>query len=66
MKYNQVKQNLHRPNYDPECMQCRDDCNGNVNGRCVILKDTYFDKPCPFYAKADKNKEIKESDKMES
>ena len=24
-------------------------CNGNKKGRCTILTDTKFDRPCPFY-----------------
>lgn len=41
---------------DPVCLQGRKDCNRNANGFCVLLRDTQFNKPCPFYKQAEKKK----------
>lgn len=35
----------------PICEQKRNDCNRNHDGKCVLLSDTHFNKPCPFYKK---------------
>lgn len=36
------------------CLQRRDDCIFNTAGRCDILTDTIFKRPCPFYKKGKK------------
>ena len=33
----------------PKCEQNRRACTGNKAGRCAILHDTHFSRPCPFY-----------------
>lgn len=43
----------------PLCKQKRRDCNRNDGGVCVVLQDTSFNKPCPFY----KKREAKEGKK---
>lgn len=37
----------------PICNQCRTDCAMYNARRCVALTRTYFDKPCPFYKRAE-------------
>ncbi len=34
---------------NPRCEQERYSCAMNKNGRCQILHDTRFKRPCPFY-----------------
>ena len=31
------------------CLQKREKCAFNRSGKCDILTDTYFNRPCPFY-----------------
>ena len=45
---------MTNPARDPVCLQDRKDCNRNKDGFCVLLRDTKFNKPCPFYKKAEK------------
>lgn len=33
------------------CLQDRTDCVFNAYGKCEILRDTKFNRPCPFYKK---------------
>jgi hypothetical protein len=39
----------YRPKQFPECSQKRFSCVACKGGRCQILHDTHFDRPCPFY-----------------
>jgi hypothetical protein len=39
---------------DPVCLQGKRDCNWNRDGFCVLLRDTEFKKPCPFYKSKEK------------
>lgn len=39
----------YRPKQCPECIQKRFSCVACKSGRCQILHDTHFDRPCPFY-----------------
>ncbi len=42
---------MRENNKNPFCEQKRSDCNHNHDGRCVLLSDTHFNKPCPFHKK---------------
>lgn len=35
-----------------KCLQKRERCVFNRKGKCDILTDTFFSKPCPFYKEA--------------
>ena len=41
---------------NPPCEQERKDCNRYHDGLCVLLCDTHFKKPCPFYKKKEEGK----------
>ena len=38
------------------CKQERSDCNLYNDGFCALLRDTDFNKPCPFYKKKEEKK----------
>lgn len=33
----------------PECSYPQKDCHSVSRGKCLILQDTNFKRPCPFY-----------------
>lgn len=42
----------------PRCSQKLTSCKFNINGRCDILNNTYFDRACPFYKERGKKKNV--------
>lgn len=37
----------------PKCHQELNTCKNNIGGKCFILTDTVFTKPCPFFKERD-------------
>lgn len=50
--------------YDPNCEGNRSDCFAFCDGKCAVLNDTRFGRPCPFY-KTKKQCEKEEKNRQE-
>ena len=49
----------------PRCEQRRYACVKCIDGRCMILHDTHFRRPCPFYKSRAMINAQKKGDKRE-
>jgi transcriptional regulator with XRE-family HTH domain len=46
----------------PVCKQNRRNCCANKGGQCVALRDTTFNRPCPFYLSKEDHAKIMEAE----